>query len=50
VTVVPTVHFYVLNDDFTRITRLGRSRDVKAWAGVTLTWSRPLTPVPTSSE
>jgi hypothetical protein len=50
VTVVPTVHFYVLNDDFTRITRLGRSRDVKAWAGVTLTWSRPLSRVPTSSE
>jgi uncharacterized protein (TIGR02001 family) len=50
VTIAPTVHFYVLNDDFTRITRLGTTRDVKAWAGLTLTWSRPLTSVPTTSE
>jgi uncharacterized protein (TIGR02001 family) len=50
VTVAPTVHFYILNDAFTQITMVGRTRDVKAWAGVTLTWSRPLTSVPTTSE
>ncbi|HEV8455500.1 MAG TPA: TorF family putative porin [Gemmatimonadales bacterium] len=50
VTIAPTVHFYVLNDEFTKITRLGTTRDVKAWAGLSLTWSRPLTNVPTTSE
>lgn len=50
VTIAPTVHFYVLNDDFTKITRVGQTRDVKAWAGLSLTWSRPFTSVPTSSE
>ncbi len=48
VTIAPTVHFYVLNDDFTRVTRPGASRDVKAWAGLTFTWSRPLSTVPTT--
>jgi uncharacterized protein (TIGR02001 family) len=47
VTIVPTVHFYVLNDDFTRVTRPGSSRDVKAWAGLTFSWSRPLNTAPT---
>jgi hypothetical protein len=50
VTVAPTVHFYVLNDPFTQVTSLGHTGDVKAWAGATLTWSRPLTKVPTTSE
>ena len=50
VTIAPTVHFYVLNDAFTKVTRLGQTRDVKAWAGATLTWSRPLSAVPTTSE
>jgi len=50
VTIAPTVHFYVLNDPFTKVTRLGTTRDAKAWAGLTLTWSRPLTGVPTKSE
>ena len=46
VTISPSVHLYVLNDDFTRLTEPGRQRDVKAWAGVTLTWSRALQPAP----
>lgn len=50
VTIAPTVHFYVLHDEFTKVTRPGRTRDVKAWAGLTLTWSRPLTSVPTTLE
>lgn len=45
-TIAPALHLYVLNDDFTRLTEPGRRRDVKAWAGVTLTWSRALQPVP----
>jgi hypothetical protein len=32
------------------VTRLGTTKDVKAWAGVTLTWTRPLAEVPTTSE
>jgi hypothetical protein len=50
VTIAPTVHFFILNDDFTRVTRPGTSRDVKAWAGLAFTWTRPLTAVPTVSE
>jgi uncharacterized protein (TIGR02001 family) len=50
VTIAPTVHFYVLNDELTKVTRPGQTHDVKAWAGATLTWSRPLTRVPTTSE
>jgi uncharacterized protein (TIGR02001 family) len=50
VTIAPTVHFYVLHDEFTKLTSLGNTKDVKAWAGATLTWSRPLTKVPTASE
>jgi len=50
VTIAPTVHFYVLNDEFTQVTRLGTTRDFKAWAGATLTWSRPLTKVATTSQ
>ena len=50
VTVSPTVHFLILNDDFTRITKPGIARDAKAWAGVSLSWSKALTgaPAPTS--
>jgi hypothetical protein len=50
VTIAPTVHLYVLDDDFTRVTRPGTSRDVKAWAGVAFSWTRPLSPVPAVSE
>jgi uncharacterized protein (TIGR02001 family) len=50
VTIAPTAHFYILNDDLTTVTRLGTTKDVKAWAGVTLTWTRPLAEVPTTSE
>jgi len=50
VTIAPTAHFYILNDAFTKVTRLGTTRDVKAWAGVTLTWTRPLATVPTTSQ
>jgi uncharacterized protein (TIGR02001 family) len=50
VTIAPTVHLYLLNDDFTRVTEPGTTRDVKAWAGLAFTWTRPLTPVPTVSE
>lgn len=46
VTIAPALHLYVLNDEFTRLTEPGQQRDVKAWAGVTLTWSRALQPAP----
>ena len=39
----PTFHFLILNDDFTRITKPGTTKDVKAWGGVTLAWSKSLT-------
>jgi uncharacterized protein (TIGR02001 family) len=50
VTIAPTLHVYLLNDQFTRVTRPGASRDMKAWAGLTFTWARPLTAVPTVAE
>lgn len=43
VTISPTVHFLIVNDDFTRVTKPGVSRDAKAWAGVTLSWTKALT-------
>lgn len=48
--VSPTVHFLILNDDFARITKPGVTKDAKAWAGVSLAWSKALTgaPAPTS--
>jgi hypothetical protein len=48
--VSPTVHFLILNDDFTRITKPGTTKDVKAWAGLTLAWSKPLTGTPAAVE
>jgi hypothetical protein len=50
VTVSPTLHFLILNDDFAQITKPGVSRDAKAWAGVTLTWSKALTGAPAATE
>lgn len=50
ITVSPTLHFLILNDDFTKVTKPGVTNDVKAWAGVTLTWSRALTGAPAASE
>ena len=50
VVVSPTFHFLILNDDFTRITRPGTTNDVKAWAGLTLAWSKPLTRTPMATE
>jgi hypothetical protein len=50
VTIAPTVHVYVMNDEFTKITQPGTTRDVKAWAGLTLTWSRPLSTIRTESQ
>lgn len=43
VTISPTVHLLILNDDFTRVTKPGVARDAKAWAGVSLSWSKALT-------
>ncbi len=50
VIVSPTVHVLILNDEFARITKPAVSKDAKAWAGVTLSWSKALTraPAPTS--
>jgi len=42
-TISPTLHLLLLNDEFTQITKPGTTRDAKAWAGVTLTWSKALT-------
>ncbi|MCI0408073.1 MAG: hypothetical protein L0191_05815 [Acidobacteria bacterium] len=50
VTISPTVHFLILNDDFTQITKPAVTKDVKAWAGVSLTWSKVLTRTPASAE
>jgi hypothetical protein len=50
VTVAPTVHFLILNDDFAQITKPAVSKDVKAWAGVTLTWSKALTGASKAAE
>jgi hypothetical protein len=48
--VSPTFHFLILNDDFARITRPGTTNDVKAWAGLTLAWSKALTGTPAAVE
>lgn len=50
VTLSPTFHFLILNDDWAKITKPGVSRDVKAWLGATLTWSQALTGARTTSE
>jgi len=50
VTVAPTVHFLILNDELAQITKPAVSKDVKAWAGLTLTWSKALTGAPAASE
>jgi len=50
VVVSPTLHFLILNDDFTRITRPGTTKDVKAWAGLTLAWSKALAGTPAALE
>jgi Bacterial protein of unknown function (Gcw_chp) len=50
VTISPTVHFLLLNDDFTKVTKPGTTKDAKAWAGVSLTWSKALTEVPLTEE
>jgi hypothetical protein len=44
------VHLLLLNDEFTQITKPGTTRDAKAWAGVTLTWSKALTETPVTAE
>jgi Bacterial protein of unknown function (Gcw_chp) len=50
VTVSPTVHLLILNDDFARITKPGVAKDAKAWAGVSLSWSKALTGAAAASE
>lgn len=50
VVVSPTFHFLILNDDLTRITKPGTAKDVKAWGGVTLAWSKALTGTPAAAE
>jgi hypothetical protein len=50
VTVSPTVHLLILNDDFARITKPAVSKDAKAWAGVSLSWSKRVTGAATASE
>jgi hypothetical protein len=50
VTVSPTVHLLILNDDFARITKPGVAKDAKAWAGVSLSWSKALTGAAGASE
>lgn len=46
VIVSPAIHFLILNDDFARITRPAVSKDAKAWAGISLSWSQALTGAP----
>jgi hypothetical protein len=50
VIIAPTVHLLLLNDGFTELTKPGVTKDVKAWAGVTLTWSKAITRVTTTVE
>jgi hypothetical protein len=50
VTISPTVHVLLLNDEFTQITKPGTTKDAKAWAGVSLTWSKTLTEAPATEE
>jgi hypothetical protein len=50
VTVAPTVHFLILNDELAQITKPAVSKDAKVWAGVTLTWSKALIGAPAASE
>jgi hypothetical protein len=46
VTVSPTLHVLILNDEFARVTKPGVTNDLKAWGGLTLTWSKALTNPP----
>ena len=50
ITVSPTVHVLLLNDEFTQVTKPGTLKDAKAWGGVSLTWSKALTDAPAATS
>jgi Bacterial protein of unknown function (Gcw_chp) len=50
VTLAPTAHLVIPSNDFADFTKPGVTHDVKGWLGLTLTWSKPLTPAPVTQE
>jgi hypothetical protein len=50
VTLAPTAHLIVPSNAFADVTRPGVTHDLKGWLGLTLTWSKPLTPAPITQQ
>jgi hypothetical protein len=50
ITLAPTAHLVIPSNEFAKVTRPGVTHDVKGWLGLTLTWSKPLTPAPVTQE
>jgi hypothetical protein len=50
VTLAPTAHLVIPSNGFADVTRPGVTHDVKGWLGLTLTWSKPLSPAPVTRE
>jgi hypothetical protein len=50
VVLAPTAHLLIPSDEYTKFTKPGVTNDVKGWVGLTLTWSKPLTPAPVTQE
>ena len=40
VSITPSFHFVIANDDFTKIGNKGKLHDTKIWGGVTISWSK----------
>ena len=50
VTLAPTAHLVIPSNGLADFTKPGVTHDVKGWLGLTLTWSKPLTPAPVTQE
>jgi hypothetical protein len=50
ITLAPTAHLVIPSNQFADFTRPGVTHDLKGWFGLTLTWSKPLTPAPVTEE
>jgi Bacterial protein of unknown function (Gcw_chp) len=50
VTLAPTAHLVIPSNGYADVTKPGVTHDLKGWLGLTLTWSKPLTPAPITQQ
>jgi hypothetical protein len=50
VTLAPTAHLVIPSNGYADLTKPGVTHDLKGWLGLTLTWSKPLTPAPITQQ